>query len=182
MASKVTPPLRLLIDIPAWQAEVLKMPAPAIACGALLLLKMHQWRIGPIPDDDVALARITATSPAEWKKLRKSIEPLFIVKYGEWLREDWNDELEASYDAVNKASRAGKKANEVRWGRTKRASESESESDRSRSPNPILNNKGTVAARSGKPKGPQPWANDVQPEFLADVLMAETALGVGGAA
>lgn len=73
MASKITAPLRLLIDIPAWQAEVLKMPAPAIACGALLLLKMHQWRIGPIPDDDVALARITATSPAEWKKLRKSI-------------------------------------------------------------------------------------------------------------
>ena len=72
MASKITPPLRLLVDIPAWQAEVLKMPAPAIACGALLLLKMHLWRIGPIPDDDVALARITATSPAEWKRLRKS--------------------------------------------------------------------------------------------------------------
>lgn len=182
MASKITPPLRLLVDIPAWQAEVLKMPAPAIACGALLLLKMHLWRIGPIPDDDVALARITATSPAEWKRLRKSIEPLFIVKYGEWQREDWNDELEASFEAVNKASRAGKKANEIRWGRKKQASESDSESDRSRTPNPILNNKGTVAARSGKDNPPRPRANDVQPAFLGDVEIAERDLGIGGAA
>lgn len=182
MASKITPPLRLLIDISAWQAEVLKTPTPAIACGALLLLKMHQWRVGPIPDDDVALARITATSPAEWKKLRKSIEPLFIVKHGEWQREDWNDELEAPYAAVNKASRAGKKANEVRWGRTKSASESESESDRSRSPNPILNIKSTVAARSGKDKGPKPGRNEFQPGFEADVAMAEAALRGGGVA
>ena len=186
MASKITPPLRLLIDIPAWQSEVLQMPAPAIACGALLLLKMHLWRIGPIPDDDVALARITATSPAEWKRLRKSIEPLFIVKYGEWQREDWNDELEASFEAVNKASRAGKKANEIRWGRKKQASESDSESDRNRTPNPILNIKAhttpTTERQTAQPNPPRPRANSFQPEFLGDVEIAERALGIGGAA
>ena len=183
MASRITPPLRLLIDIPAWQSEVLQMPAPAIACGALLLLKMHLWRIGPIPDDDVALARITATSPREWKKVRKAVEPLFIVKYGEWQRHDWNDELEASYEAVNKASRAGKKANEIRWGRKKQASESDSESDRNRTPNPILNIKAPLDQQpQPKTKGPKPRANDVQPDFEADVEIAESALGIGGAA
>lgn len=77
---------------------------------------MHLWRIGPIPDDDVALARITATSPAEWKKLRKALEPLFIVKYGEWQREDWNNELEAAYEAVNKARQKSQKGHAARWG------------------------------------------------------------------
>ena len=186
MTGKITPPLRLMLDIPAWQSEVLKMPAPAIACGALLLLKMHLWRIGPIPDDDIALTRITATSPAEWKKLRKTLEPLFIVKYGEWQREDWNGELEASYEAVNKASRAGKKANQARWGKLKSASESESESDRNRTPNPILNM--YSAERSAKTPSPNPKAPSQgegfsgQPEFLEDVLIAEADLGMGGAA
>lgn len=184
MAGKITPPLRLLVDIPAWQAEVLKMPAPAIACGALLLLKMHLWRIGPIPDDDVALARITATSPAEWRKLRKSIEPLFVVRHGEWMRQDWIDELEASFEAVNKASRAGKKANEARWGRRRKSSESDSESDRNRTPNPILNIKAhttpTTERQTAQPNPPRPRANDFQPDFEADVALAEAALGIGG--
>ena len=185
MASRITPPLRLLIDIPAWQSEVLQMPAPAIACGALLLLKMHLWRIGPIPDDDVALARITATSPREWKKVRKAVEPLFIVKYGEWQRHDWNDELEASYEAVNKASRAGKKANEIRWGRKKQASESDSESDRNRTPNPILNIKAHTAPtehQTTQPKPAQPWKANLHPAFGLDVDIAEAALRIGGAA
>lgn len=180
MAPKITPPMRLMLDIPAWQSEVLAMPAPAIACGALLLLKMHLWRVGPIPDDDVALARITGTSPAEWKKLRKSIEPLFIVKYGEWLRNDWNDELEISYEAVNKASRAGKKANEIRWGRKQKASESDSESDCNRTPNPILNINSVTNAQKPQPKPPKPGTNDFQPDFEADVEIAEAALGIGG--
>lgn len=181
VAPKITPPKSLLIDIQVWQAEVLALQAPAIACGALLLLKMHLWRIGPIPDDDVALARITATSPAEWKKLRKAIEPLFIVKFGEWQREDWNDELEASYEAVGRASRAGKKANEARWGRRRKSSESDSESDSGRTPNPILNIKAPLDQQPQlKTKGPKPKANDFQPDFEADVAIAEAALGIGG--
>ncbi len=182
MAGKITPPLRLMLDISAWLSEVLNMPAPMSCCGALLMLKMHLWRVGPIPDDDCALARITGATPAEWKKIRKAVAPLFVVKHGEWRREDWNAELAEAYAAVNRASKAGKKANEVRWGKLKSASESDSESDRSRTPNPILNNKGTVAARSGNVKSPQPGTNDFQPAFLADVLPAEMALGIGGAA
>ncbi len=117
MAPKITPPKGLLVDIAAWQAEVMALRAPAIACGSLLLLKMHLWRIGPIPNDDVALARITATSPAEWRKLRKSIEPLFVVRHGEWMRQDWIDELEEAYAAVNRAKKRSQKGHAARWGR-----------------------------------------------------------------
>ena len=184
MAGKITPPMRLMLDIPAWQSEVLSMPAPMACCGALLMLKMHLWRVGPIPDDDCALARITGATPAEWKKARKALEPLFIVKYGEWQREDWNDELEEAYAAVKRASKAGKKANEARWGKRKSASESDSESDGNRTPNPILNiysDAQPAQQRQKAPKAPsQGEGFSGQPEFLEDVLVAESALGLVG--
>jgi len=184
MTPKITPPLRLLIDISAWQAETQIMSAAER--GALLALKMFFWRTGPLPDDDAVLARITSMEPKDWRKARKAIEPLFIVRSGEWMRQDWIDELEEAYAAVNRVKELSRKGNAARWGKAKSASFDPPAGNPAGSPagipHEILNNKGTVAARSGKPKGPQPWANDVQPEFLADVLMAETALGVGGAA
>ncbi|MBS0348952.1 MAG: DUF1376 domain-containing protein [Proteobacteria bacterium] len=182
MAPKITPPKGLLVDIAAWQAEVMALPAPAIACGSLLLLKMHLWRIGPIPDDDVALARITATSPAEWKKLRKALEPLFIVKYGEWLREDWSDELEAAYEAVNKARQKSQKGHAARWGG--RAS-GNATGNASGMPAGMLNIKAPLDQQpqpKPNPKTPKPGTNNFQPDFEADVEIAEAALGIGGAA
>ncbi|CAI06542.1 hypothetical protein ebA800 [Aromatoleum aromaticum EbN1] len=187
--SKITPPLRLLVDIPAWQREVFNMPNPAAACGALLLLKMHLWRVGPIPDDNHTLTRITGTTPAEWKKLRRDIEPLFIVMHGEWQREDWNDELEQAYHAVNRASQAGKKANAARWGQCKKVSESESESDRNRSPNRIpdriLNNKENRNGQKPTPQAQKPKARAKASKFVSgdfedDVRIAERDLGIGG--
>lgn len=115
-------------------------------------------------------------SPQHLPLSGKTIEPLFVVKYGEWQREDWNDELEASTRLSIKPVAPGKRP--MKPG-TQKASESESESDSNRSPNPILNIAGTVAARSGKDKGSQPRTNDVQPQFLADVEIAETAPGLG---
>lgn len=185
-APKIAPPKSLLVDIAAWKTEVLAMPAPAIACGALLLLKMHLWHIGPIPDDDTALARITATSPAEWKRLRKSIEPLFLVKHGEWQREDWNDELEAAYAAVNKARQKSQKGHAARWGRNASGNATSNASGgASGMPAGMLNiysaERSATPAKTN-PKTPKPGANDFQPDFEADVEMAEAALGIGGAA
>lgn len=173
-APKITPPKSLLVDIRAWQAEVMATPAPAMACGALLLLKMHLWHIGPIPDDDVALARITATSPAEWKKLRKTLEPLFSVRYGEWVRTDWSEELEAAYEAVNKARAKSQKGHAARWG-------SRATGTASGMPAGMLNiNSVLNAQKPQNPKPPKPRANDFQPDFEADVALAEAALGIGG--
>ncbi len=127
--SKPKKPLNLLIDIRAWQEQTATL-TPA-EYGALLKLKMHYWRIGQIPDRDIALAQITGFGPREWKEARQGLEPLFIVADGEWFRADWSDELEAAFAAVKKYSEASKIANKVRWARHKqRGKVSGSDSDR----------------------------------------------------
>lgn len=188
MAAKITPPMRLMLDISAWQTETLALTAAER--GALLALKMFVWRTGPLPDRDDALARIVSMDAKDWKKARKSLEPLFIVKFGEWQREDWNDELEAAYEAVNRASAAGKKAVAARWNRQKQFSNGyESNTNRMRDVSAtntpsILNNKAPLDQQpqpKPTPKTPKPGTNDVQPDFEADVEIAEQALGIGGA-
>ena len=145
MKKKKTP-LCLLLDIPAWQTETKALTAAER--GAFLALKMHYWRSGPIPDRDTAIALIVGIELKDWKKVRKTLEPLFVVGDGEWFRADWNLELERAYAAIKKASEAGKKAINARWDRQRqRDSDYQSNTNRIRSEYPtntpsILNNKG----------------------------------------
>lgn len=114
---KAKAPLNLLIDIRAWLEQTATL-TPA-ENGAFLKLKMHYWRSGQIPDRDTALAQIVGMGIKEWKEARQGLEPLFVVGQGEWFRTDWNDELQAAYDAVRKASENGKKAIKARWDKEK---------------------------------------------------------------
>ena len=156
MAAKITPPLRLMLDIPAWQSETQIMTAAER--GALLALKMFFWRAGPVPDDDVVLARIVGMELKDWKKARKAIAPLFVARHGEWMRQDWIDELEEAYAAVNRVKELSRKGNAARWGKAKNAASDLPAGNTAGSPAgipyEILNNKGTVAARSGKDNPP----------------------------
>lgn len=45
--------------------------------GAYLLLIMHYWQTGALPQDDAPLARIACMTPAEWRKARPIIAPFF---------------------------------------------------------------------------------------------------------
>lgn len=185
MAGKITPPLRLMLDIAAWQLETLTLTTAER--GALLALKMFFWRSGPLLDCDDVLARIAGMDAKDWKKARKALEPLFIVKHGEWLRTDWSDELDAAHVAVQKAKERSRKGHAVRWnwdatGNAPSNARGNATGTATGMPPSMLKNKGTVAARSGNVKSPQPGANDFQSAFLADVLPAEMALGIGGAA
>lgn len=45
--------------------------------GAYLLLLMHSWRTGPLPDNDLALARIARTEPGAWRKMAPTIRAFF---------------------------------------------------------------------------------------------------------
>ena len=117
MKAKSNAPMRLMLDIREWKEQTAAL-TPA-ETGAFLNLKMHYWRVGQIPDRDVALAKIAGMGSKEWKEAREGLEPLFIVGEGEWFRTDWNEELEAAYAAVRKASANGKKAIKARWDKKK---------------------------------------------------------------
>lgn len=188
MAVKITPPLRLMLDIEAWKDETQLMTAAER--GALLALKMFFWRTGPLPDDDAVLARIVGMEVKDWRKTRKALEPQFIVKYGEWLREDWNIELEEAYAAVNRVKELSRKGNAARWGRRRESAESDPAGNPAGSPagipqgvpHEILNIYSVPNAQNPQPKTPEPRANDLRPDFEADVEIAERALWIRGAA
>ena len=118
--NEIRRPKRVMIDIASWQTDT--MALTAAERGALLSLKMFYWGTGPIPDRDQTIAQIAGMELKDWKQARDSLEPMFSVVGGEWFRADWNDELEAAYRAVKKASDASKAANEARWGKRNRRS------------------------------------------------------------
>lgn len=45
--------------------------------GAYLLLLMHYWQTGGLPDDDTQLSRIACATPGEWRKIRGVIAGFF---------------------------------------------------------------------------------------------------------
>ena len=54
--------------------------------GAYLLLIMHQWRRGPIADDDDTLAAITRLPAERWLRARPILEEFFVVADGCWVQ------------------------------------------------------------------------------------------------
>ncbi len=176
-AAKITPPLSVLVNIPGWQQETLPMSAGEV--GALLRLKMHVWRTGPIPDNDRALSRIVGMDSKEWREARKTIEPLFIVMHGEWQREDWNDELEAAYEAVRKAKEKSKKGHDARWKRNATGN----------APGNAPGNASGVLKYTATSKPPsqggdvyRPGDDAVPPEWLDDLRTAEDSFLAGDGA
>lgn len=76
--------------------------------GAYLLLIMHYWSNGGLPDDDRKLARIARNTNAEWQKTKKNIEEFFESG---WQHKRINAELAR---AAEKSSKA-KASVEKRW-------------------------------------------------------------------
>jgi uncharacterized protein YdaU (DUF1376 family) len=46
--------------------------------GAYLLLIMHYWETGPLPNDDVRLARIAGLSLRQWRTVRRVVISFFV--------------------------------------------------------------------------------------------------------
>lgn len=64
------------LDIPDYYADTGHLGA--LEHGIYLLLIMHYWRTGGLPDDDVQLARIARATPAEFAGARPIIEAFFL--------------------------------------------------------------------------------------------------------
>jgi uncharacterized protein YdaU (DUF1376 family) len=74
--------------------------------GSYLLLIMHYWQRGKLPNDDVRLASIAKASLQQWESMKPTISEFFD---SDWRHARIDDELEKSRKAYEKRALAGKK-------------------------------------------------------------------------
>lgn len=186
-------PYKFVLNLPAHIADTVHLTAEEH--GAYLRLLFAYWRSGPPKDDDRTLARIVGMSIDEWADIRPMVEPFFDVLHGQWLHWRLDEELEAAYDAINKASNAGRVAAKARWGKGKAGSGNNDECEGDATAlRPHCESqfqmkdkehalRAVQARNTGKPQKPQAKASKFVPrDFEADVRIAERDLGIGGAA
>jgi uncharacterized protein YdaU (DUF1376 family) len=75
--------------------------------GAYILLIIHYWQTGSLPDDEDRLARIAKLTAAEWRKARPILGPLF--KLGHWKHKRVERELSVADAKYEKRAEAGRK-------------------------------------------------------------------------
>ena len=80
--------------------------------GAYLLLIMHYWQAGRLPNDDDKLARIASMLPAEWQGARETIAALFGPG---WRHKRIEREIEEAQRKYEARVAAGRKGADVRW-------------------------------------------------------------------
>jgi uncharacterized protein YdaU (DUF1376 family) len=80
--------------------------------GAYLLLILHYWATGGLPNDDAQLAAIACMSDREWKKHKPTIKAFF--KAGDWKHQRIDDEIIAAREKYEKRASAGKLGGEAK--------------------------------------------------------------------
>lgn len=79
--------------------------------GIYLLLIMHYWQQGALPEDDAALARIACTSSARWRRARPVIRAFFSEG---WRHARIERELAKADRSYQRRAQAGQKGAKVR--------------------------------------------------------------------
>lgn len=82
--------------------------------GAYLLLLMHEWRTGPLPDDDRQLANIARTDPAAWSAMAPTVRAFFVAAEGRLTQLRLERERARALGVVEQRRAAGKRSAEVR--------------------------------------------------------------------
>ena len=108
--------------------------------GAYLLLIMHYWRMGSLPTEEAALARIARMTSAEWRHARTTIKAFFDPG---WKHKRVEFELTESARISEAGRRGGKASGEAR--RKKKLGKSMPETnDRSTTVERFANDRATI--------------------------------------
>ena len=84
--------------------------------GAYMLLLMHYWRSGPLPDDDDSLAMIARTDRGEWAaKIGPTIRAFFRLHGGKLHQKRSDHEIAKASGITTVRSKAGRAGAEKRW-------------------------------------------------------------------
>lgn len=78
--------------------------------GAYMLLIMHYWQKGGLPDDDKRLASIARTSPEQWAQIRETLAEFFGDGWKHARIDEELDKSKKAYERRASAGRAGGKA------------------------------------------------------------------------
>lgn len=76
--------------------------------GAYLLLLMHSWRSGPLPDDDRALAAIARTETAAWRRMSATLREFFTLSDGGLVQGRLERERERQAGKIEQRRAAGR--------------------------------------------------------------------------
>jgi uncharacterized protein YdaU (DUF1376 family) len=96
------------LDVAAYRKDTAHLAAAEH--GAYLLLIMHYWATGAVPDDDRQLARIAAMTPGEWKRSRTVLQGFF---YDGWKHKRIDVELQRHTEVRAKRRAAGSKGGTI---------------------------------------------------------------------
>ncbi|MEJ8571264.1 YdaU family protein [Microbaculum marinum] len=99
--------------------------------GAYLLLIMHYWQNGGLPDDDRKLARICRMPVKEWSEIRETLADLFEC---DWQHKRIAGELATACETMAKRSAAGRAGASARY--SKRSSNRTASAKQSNAPTP----------------------------------------------
>ena len=85
--------------------------------GAYLLLLMHYWIRGPLPDDDNRLAIISRCSSNAWGHTKDSVLAFFEHREGRYYHKRVDRDRIDAIERMEKAAARAKAAAEARWGK-----------------------------------------------------------------
>ena len=148
--------------MPLWIAEYKADTAhlDATEHGAYLLLIMHYWLTGGLPDNDTHLARIACCTPESWRQMRPTIEAFFEPG---WVHERVEKELadaRAKYENLAEAGRKGGNATAALKRRRSKAAAMPvaiAKQSPSPSPSPIKDIEGKSTRKEPETRIPDDW-------------------------
>lgn len=85
------------LDVADYRADTAHLSA--LEHGVYLLLIMHYWQTGSLPDDDAQLARITCTGRRSWATARPVVEKFFLPG---WKHKRIEQEIEKAKEVSKK--------------------------------------------------------------------------------
>lgn len=86
--------------------------------GAYLLLLMHYWRKGPLPDNDAVLSGIARMTPDAWSNARSMLAAFFNVDGGVWRHRRVDGEREKAINQHQARKAKAEQAAKARWGQS----------------------------------------------------------------
>lgn len=103
--------------MPLWIGDYLgdTMHLSGAEHGAYLLLLMHSWRNGPLPDDDQQLAAIARTEPKAWRAMASTIRAFFTASDAGLVQARLEHERVSAAEHSSRNTERARRAAGARW-------------------------------------------------------------------